>query len=497
MSDKTDEELRRLIEEATRRTGRVARLDWDTLMFGPQRDFIADPSRLKVACCSRRAGKSHSVALHLLKAGFEHPGSFPIYINMNRSSAKITIWPALRAISKDLDLDLKFNNTNSNIKLPNDSEIVVYGAGSRREMDKIRGGKPPAMCLDEAQNMGSDMEYLITEVLLPSAADYQAAIMVTGTPSNKSTGPFYDICHGKSLGKGYAGWNVHHWTMQDNPHIPDYRAEQELAKAAKGWEHDSPAFRREYLGEWCRDTDNLCFVSDYHKAIVYEFPVHLANDWRYIMGVDLGTVDPCAFSILAYSRQLGKTYVLETYEEQGLSTIEAGTEIERLEDRYPRFSHKVVDSGGQGAAFVRQWKDTHPMLAVRPVKKGFNSVDMGISIINADIRAGKLFFVRKGCTDLLQEMDIMTWDEHALELGKRVIKRGVPDHAADAFRYAYTKVRNYDTGAMAHDNDMQYGSPDWQKMMESELREAAMTAPKPTEPFWKRVQKWKGPQGGE
>jgi hypothetical protein len=282
--------------------------------------------------------------------------------------------------------------------------------------------------------------------------------------------------------------------MKDNPYIPDYLAEHELVKAAKGWQHDSPAFRREYLGEWIRDTHNIAF-SPTTKMIVEDCPFSDANDWRYILGVDLGTVDPCAFCILAYSRQLGKTYVLETYKQHDLSVIQAGAEIERIEDRYPRFTHRVVDSGGQGAAFVRQWKDTHPHLAVKPVKKGFNSVDMGIAIINADIRAGKLLFVRRSNSDLLQELDQIVWDERALEMGKRIIQRGVPDHAADAFRYAYTKVRNYDTGDMVHDNDVQYGSEDWEKLMEADLREQAMSAPKEPEPFWKRVQKWKGPQG--
>ena len=42
-------ELRRLLGEAGKRGARVARLDWNELMFGPQRDFIEDPSRLKVA----------------------------------------------------------------------------------------------------------------------------------------------------------------------------------------------------------------------------------------------------------------------------------------------------------------------------------------------------------------------------------------------------------------------------------------------------------------
>ena len=51
-----NKQLSRFMEEAMKRQSRVASLDWNTHMFGPQREFIEDPSRLKVACCSRRAG---------------------------------------------------------------------------------------------------------------------------------------------------------------------------------------------------------------------------------------------------------------------------------------------------------------------------------------------------------------------------------------------------------------------------------------------------------
>ena len=487
---------REALRQSAKRGGRVQSLDWDALMFGPQKAFITDPARLKVACCSRRAGKSHGVALALLKAGFEHPGSFPIYMNMNRASAKVIIWPALRDIDRKLNLGLRFDNVTSNVKLPNDSMIQVYGVGSRREMDKARGGKPPAVCLDEAQNMGYDMLYLINEILLPSTADYQAPIMVTGTPSNNRHSPFYKIANGGQLSEqSTLGWSVHHWTMQDNPWIPDADGELELALAANGWTRNTPAFRREFLGEWVFDTHRTAF--DYRESMVVDrFPEEIASDWRYIIGVDLGTEDPCAFTVLAYSRKVGRTYVLESYREPGLSVLQAGTEIERLMNRFPNYSHIVVDSGGQGAAFVKQWKSTHPHIPARPVKKGFDSVDMGISIINADIRAGKLFFVERGCLDVLQEMAELQWDEKSLEIGKRIIKRGWEDHAADSLRYGYTKVRTHDTQGFVVD-DTPADDRERLERLHAQLRERELSRnPKKREPLWVRAGKWKRPGRG-
>ena len=486
-------ELRRLLGEAGKRGARVARLDWNELMFGPQRDFIEDPSRLKVACCSRRAGKSHGIALALLKAGFEHPNSYPVYINMNRASAKGIIWPALRDIDAALNLGLRFDNTHGHIHLPNGSSIMVYGAGSKREMDKMRGLAPPCICLDEAQNMGSEMLYLLTQVLLPATFDYKAPIMVTGTPSNSRHNPFYKICHNEKIDEtiGNFGWSVHHWTMDENPYIPDPEEQKAMFREAMGWNENTPAYLRELCGLWVFDTDKKIF-NHRDDMLVDRFPVERADDWRWLMGVDLGTKDPCAYTVGAYSRAIGACYVVESYRSPDLSTIEAGTEIERLYNRYPPFSHTVVDSGGQGAAFIKQWKSSHPHIPAKPVEKGKDSVDMGISLINAEIRAGKLFFVEKGCQDLLQEMDTLQWDEKAWEVGKRAVKSGMQDHSVDSFRYMCTKVRLGDIGGFVVDDSYEKGSDRYFEQLREKARKQAFKQRK-AEPEWVTLGRWKRP----
>ena len=485
---KKDPELLRLIEEASKRSGRIASLDWEQLMFEPQRDFIMDDNRLRVACCSRRAGKSHAIGLAMVKAGFMYPASQPIYMNGTRSSIKKDVWPAIRKLNKELSLGLEFVENEAIIKFPNESRIMSYGIGSRREMDKIRGGKPPICCLDEAQNMGSDMEYLITEILLPATADYKASILVTGTPNASCSGPFYNITHGKGMGERDAelGWSVHHWTMAENPYIIDVEEEYDLAKKAKGWTDLSPGFRREYKGEWVRDTLGLCFEMP-NAMIVDEFPEKDTSDWRYVLGVDLGTVDPCAFTIIAYSRALARSYVLMSYKDQ-FTTLQCGTEIERLMDIY-KFDHIVVDSGGQGAAFIRQWKETHPTIPARPVRKGYDSVDMGIGIINSDVRAGKLKIVKHSCKQLLDEMNILIWDDRKSITGRRLVKRGdaYPDHCADSFRYAYQKVRTHSTRGWEYEDMLERNSPEWRARKAARFKQSIMNEREESKPFWQTL----------
>lgn len=491
--DDDDETRRRLLEEVARRRSRLARLDWDTLMFEKQKAFIRDKSRLKVACCSRRAGKSHGAALALTEAGFKHPGSYPIYMNANRASAKIILWPALIELNEKLSLGMNFNQTTGDVGLPNGACIKVFGVGTRREMDKSRGGKPPLVVVDEAQNMGSDLSYLISQILLPATMDYKAPILVTGTPNAACSGPFHDIVHGGSLTGDENGlrWSVHHWTAADNPHIVDVEDEYDLAiRANPGWSLTHPAFLREYKGLWVRDTQGLAFVLT-PDMIVDHFPEKDADDWRYVLGVDLGTVDPCAFTVLATSRSLQITYILESWRDE-YTTLSCGSEIERLQDQYRFAGPHVVDSGGQGAAFIRQWKDTHPTLAIEPVRKGYNSVDMSIAIYNADAHAGKVKIVRQGCQQLIDEQQILVWDDRRSPTGVRSIKRGsvYQDHCADSLRYAYTKVRTWSTKGWVYNDDIEPGSAEWFTREASRFKAEVLAEkirPTRAQPLWSRL----------
>jgi hypothetical protein len=424
---------------------------------------------------------------------------------MNRGSAQYIIWPPLMELNERYNLGLEFIKTTSDIRLPNGSTIKVFGAGSLREMDKIRGigATLNLVILDEAQNFGSDMYKLIREILLPATVTHKAPILITGTPSAACAGPFYDIVHGGGEmfkgddGDQLMGWSQHKWLMKDNPYIPDVEHQYRVHKAANNWTDASPAFRREYLGEWVRDTEGLCYYNK-DTMVVDRFPIERSHDWRYILGVDVGTRDPWAFTMLAMSRDIQATYVLESTEEK-LTTLEAGDRVREFLEQYPCHS-VIVDTGGQGAAPVAQWKDTHPLLPITPVKKGYGSVDMGIQIINADIQADRLFFV-KGLTETLRvQMATLIWDHKASPTGARRVKRGdgYPDHCADSMRYAYTKVRTWKSS--------EYGQGILLNSDDARRREAARMkaqilseTPDKGVPFWQKIVKgsqsddWRGP----
>jgi hypothetical protein len=485
---------KKLLELYAKQRAALEKLDFDKLLHPEQQKFANDPAQFKVACCSRQSGKSHAAAIIALRAAVETPGSTPVYINMNRASAQYIIWPPLMALNEEHDLGLEFIKTTSDIRLPNGSTIKVFGAGSLREMDKIRGigATLNLVILDEAQNFGTDMYKLIREILLPATVTHKAPILITGTPGAACAGPFYDIVHGggemfkNDDGNQLMGWSLHKWLMRDNPYIPDVEEQYRVHMAANNWTAASPAFRREYLGEWVRDTEGLCYYSK-DSMIVPRFPLERAHDWQYILGVDVGTRDPWAFAMLAVSRDVQATYVLESYEKQ-LTTLEAGDEVGDLMEQYPCHTI-VVDTGGQGAAPVAQWKDTHPLLPIQPVKKGYGSVDMGIQIINADIQADRVYFVEPGTRSLRMQMGLLIWDHKASPTGARRVKRGdgYPDHCADAFRYAYTKVRTWK--GSQYGQGVMMGQDEMNRRVAERRAEVMAEKGGDSTPFWQKLVK--------
>jgi hypothetical protein len=245
---------------------------------------------------------------------------------------------------------------------------------------------------------------------------------------------------------------------------------------AAGWDDDSAGFRREYLGIWERDEDGLCFEMK-PSMFLDRFDPSWHDDFKFILGVDLGTKDPCAFTTIAHSKRAGVSYVVESFREGDLSPLEAGEVIERLNKQW-KFSHIVVDSGGQGAAFIKQWQKSMPWIPAEPVEKGKDSVDMGISLINAAIRTNTIKFVKPGCTHLVEEMESLAWDENKARLGKRVVKAGVayPDHAADSFRYAFTIVSNYATNRYDKETSAVPGTRAYMEWYMAKLKADALKA---------------------
>src|SRR5574343_1924212 len=101
----------RLGEELERRgllpSGKPSPLD---MTFPQQRALIEDPSRLKAACCTRRAGKTFGIGLYIWDVALKNPGCTILYLSLTRQSAKeIVMRDVLERLDRELGTGVHFN----------------------------------------------------------------------------------------------------------------------------------------------------------------------------------------------------------------------------------------------------------------------------------------------------------------------------------------------------------------------------------------------------
>ena len=131
---KTHEDQRAILREFTRRFGNVSDLGgpeqtpdrtfrFRSDLFAEQIAFLDDKSKLKLACCSRRAGKSTAAAMYLIEQCLRHPESLCVYLATSRMAAKRILWLLLKQLSRKYDLKLRFQNTDLICHFNNGSRI--------------------------------------------------------------------------------------------------------------------------------------------------------------------------------------------------------------------------------------------------------------------------------------------------------------------------------------------------------------------------------------
>jgi len=439
----SDERLKRIIAEKRLRKIREAAIDFDELCFPGQKEFVSDPAKRILACCSRRAGKSYGIAIKFSKTGFEFENSVMVYGAMSRSQGMEILWPAMQDLDRRLNLGLKFNRNSGDIEFPNGSKILMRGFGSQREAEKCRGLSIRAACLDEAQGFPAwllkiTLEQIIEPAMLQFGDDSWVAI--TGTPNAACAGGFYDAWSGvDEKGRQVDTWSTHHWTFFDNKAIPNPEKVVADVLSDRGWTRETPSFVREYLGQWVKDSEGSAFRINQDVNIIYSFDESRATDWSWALGVDLGIVDESAYVVGCYSIELGEAVIVESFEESTESPSESARHVLRLMEKYD-LSEIVADTGGQGKAHVGEWANTYG-IPVTPALK--HNKGGRIQLINADLMAGKLKILAPTNHQLITEASIIQWDLDALDKHKYVWQRGYKDHLSDAFQYLFGALHHH------------------------------------------------------
>lgn len=428
--------LESLLEEAYTRVTAPAIIErlYDP-EFHQQTDFIKDPSKLKALFCTRRAAKSYTAGLYLVKEALESPGCNCLFIGLTRDSAKGIIWKdILKEIDRKNDLGIVFNETALTATLPNGSVIWVTGVDAEAdEMNKLLGRKYKLAVVDEGSMYGIDLRLLIYGILKPAMADLEGTICIMGTASNITEGLFFDITTGKE-----AGWKLFTWTAHDNPHVArQWKAElDDIAKNRPAF-METALFKQWYLNQWVIDEDAKVYKFNRFRNLADRLPGDVL-DWHHVLGLDLAhSPDSTAFVVGCYHESSPILFYRHVFKATKMDITDVAQKVKEL-DAIFHFEVKVVDGANKQA--VAELNNRHGLSLIPADKTG--KVDF-ITLMNDDMIQGSVKCL-PGTEPLQEEWLKLVWQTDANGKVKEpkkenpLIHNDLSDGALYLWRYCYS-----------------------------------------------------------
>lgn len=415
--------------------------------FTEQLRFITDNASRKAALTSRRSGKSTAAAIAMIIQAIEVPNSLILYTGLTSETVSSVMFNGiLKKWNRKYEIGMSFKRTPTpTATFPNGS--VIYGLGvdtTEDEADKILGNAYHLAVIDEAQSYTIDLKRLVESVIEPTLTDHLGSLLMIGTPGLYKN-YFYEVVHSM-----VPGWNVHRWTALDNV----YQKQQWEKKIAEMKKSDPDVetrayFKREYMGEWNIDDNNLCYQLNLQTSFAKTLP---DTKLTFIMGVDFGYRDDNGFVVVAYDDK--QTYIVETYKKAELLTEEIAAKIKHFMERYDLTSI-VGDSAAAQTLADLQRKYGLPIKAVEAKREKVRWIDK----MSQELQIGSIKILEDSNVALIEEYSELSWDtRHYQRTRNRRENEKQPNHAADAALYAYRSILQWrgedlDTNTATEDYD--------------------------------------------
>ncbi len=432
-----------------------------------QKDVFDDLSKYLALLVGRGGGKTTIIESRLCDRMGSVNRARCLYVATTRDQAIELLWYPLKELVDALEIRANFEEVRLRCEfIDQGSSLRLVGADDKRQIEKYRGQPFHEVWVDEAGSYPTELlEHLIDRIIGPRLGDFDGVLGLAGTPTHTLKGPFYEATRPGAEGKI---WSVHRWTLREGAkHVPTLQRlwTRALAdKEKKGWSDENPVWRREYLGQWAADD----------TMRVFKYRPHLESgeawnqwdpprdemgfarlppgpdgkprtDWIYIYGADLGSKDPFAIAIFAYSpTDLSKTlYHVFEFEKRDMyprkiAEVHLGEALDHdhpggLIGRTDWPAGMVMDRDGAGDQIIAELANVYGINYEAAEKK--NYVD-AVEIMNGDLIDGRMKIL-KG-SQLEEQMLNLQWEVDEWGLVKK--PRGERDDCADAAVYARRKA---------------------------------------------------------
>lgn len=390
--------------------------------------------RFMSLCCSRRAGKTQllarMIAIALVHAG---PSEWVVFGARTLQIARDIIWSELFRINQRHELGWKLNEQHGTITTPAGGCFRLVGVVDKKSVEKVRGKRYRLVVLDEAATYQELLQRLYNDAFRPGLVDLGGALVLSGTPGYVCAGYWFEAATGK------LHYEVHYWTLRDNPHMRDPDAELASVLRENKWTEEEPSYKREYLGLWVNDESTLVY-SGYLATRNKQAPHAALSDgeWLCTLGCDYGVNDATALVVLGTQKGDDRTYVLHASKYSGLLPDEVADLMAQLVDMYKPTS-AVGDSGGLGKPYVLEWNRRHAERANLHLKPAEKTAKLAaIELVNGAFRSSKLMLT-PGTEEIEEEIQYLPWFDSL----RTKEHPQYPNHSSDALLYAFREHSGY------------------------------------------------------
>lgn len=415
-------------------------------LFELQEQFLAIDAPVKALLCGRRAGKTHALIRALIRAAATaDEGSVVLFLTFTRPHAKKLVWKGLQRTLKACGYQYEINATELWIRVKGGCEIQLGGVSDVAEVEKYRGLSLALAVVDECGAIRPHLlQTLYDDVLKPATIDHGGQLIFSGTPGYVLHGPWFDLTGPERK----STVPLMSWTVLDNEALRGGRAEREAVlldiRNEKDWPEDNPTYIREYLGRWVQDLGALVypFVAERNSFSALPTITSTGNTidptrWRYVIGVDIGSVSSSAFTVVAAHPDLRDEYVLESRAPGGMTEEQVGAYLQTLRTKYPTATI-VMDTGGIGKKYAED-AAIRFALPVKPAEKTEKA--SGVRLCRDRLQSGRIkVMTGEACNDLRGEWAVLGWQD---DRDKTLPNKAQPDHASDSCLYALRELYHY------------------------------------------------------
>ena len=430
--------------------------------FEKQKAAALHRSKRKVIRCSRRAGKTELAATKLIQSAQSSPNGICLYVALTRKSAKKLLWNRLKRMLQELGASFVPSESDLILKFQNGSEIWLAGANQEDVAETLRGHSYRVVILDECASFRGHIDELIEEILEPALIDEDGELWIMGTPSWDFSSYFYKANHNP------AEWDSFHWTLFDNPHIPNAKTWVDDLKRRRGWSDENPILLREYYGLWIKTMEQMVYLFNPLRNVFASLPELHHN----VLGVDLGFEDKMAFSVVSHQEHSPVAYVRHSERHHHMLIHDMAQRIQKFQAEFQ--IHKVViDEGGLGKSIAEELRQRYHINCQAAQKQNKRAY---IELFNSELREGRILVAEDN--PIIKEWNTLIWDDES----KKVEKPGLANDVSDATLYAWRESFYYAEQPIPQ--KPKFGSQEFFEQEERRMLEESMNQAQSQTSWW-------------